>query len=280
MTAVPREPVDERPVMLVLAGRDPTGGAGVDADREAIEAAGATARTIVTTETVQDGRRVFELRPRDAGEWSAEARAVLADDDVRVVKTGLLANAAHVRAAAALARETAVPWVVDPVLAASGGEPFLDEAGVRALLEELLPTGPVLTPNLDEAEVLLATSNGGGTEPESGATEAARRVAAAEVLIAAGAGAVLLKGGHGGEDPVMDLVLARGTPAAWISHPRLVGRSLHGSGCRYASTAAAALARGESLEDAARAAASYVARLLAGSDDLPGSSVCVRRSGW
>ena len=249
------------PRVLVVAGRDPTGGAGVDADREALEAHGVRAELVVTADTDQDGVWVRAVRPRDPDEWLAEARTALSElPRPRVVKTGLLPGARHVRALAELAREAEGTFVVDPVLRASGGEVFLDESGVRALLEELLPTGPVLTPNLPEAAELAGLSSD-LCDASDAAFEA--RIEAATRLLARGAAAVLLKGGHGREDPVRNLVLAFGDDPVWTEHPRLVGRSLHGSGCRYASAVAAGLARGASVAEAARAASEYVAGLLA-----------------
>jgi hydroxymethylpyrimidine/phosphomethylpyrimidine kinase len=248
------------PTVLVIAGHDPTGGAGVDADREALEAGGAASREIVTAYTEQDGVRVRAVRPRDPRAWLAEAREVLADPagGVRVVKVGLLPGADHVYALAELAHESPCTFVVDPVLRASGGEVFLDAEGIRALCVELLPTGPVLTPNLPEAEALT------GMDGLAGASEdaMAARVRAGARLLELGAAAVLVKGGHGTEDPVRNLVLALGSDPAWTEHRRVLGGTLHGSGCRYASSVAAGLARGASLVAAARAASGYVAGLL------------------
>ncbi len=246
--------------ILVLAGHDPTGGAGVDADREAALAHGVDAHCVVTAETDQDGRQVFAIRPRDPEEWLAEARAWLRSEglgDRTVIKTGLLPGADHVHAVAQLAREFAgLCWVVDPVLASSGGTRFLDERGQAALLEELLPLGPILTPNLPEAALLTARLPKELADPK-------QRIAAGRELLDRGARAVLLKGGHGFEDPVRDLVLARGASPAWHDHARIPGASLHGSGCRYASTVAAELAQGSSLEAATDAAGRFLVALLA-----------------
>jgi hydroxymethylpyrimidine/phosphomethylpyrimidine kinase len=254
-----------KPRVLVVAGHDPSyggprGGAGVDADREAIERAGGTALCVVSAWTEQDGLRVHAVRAREAPEWLAEARRALGTGAaVRALKGGLLADAASVRAFGALAGELlpGTPVVLDPVLAASGGEPFLDAEGVAALRAELLARGPVLTPNLPEAARLA------GAELAELQRSRPARVAAARTLLALGAGAVVLKGGHADDARAADLVLARGARAVWIERPRLAGRSLHGSGCRFAATLAAELARGSDLETAARRAGDAVARLLA-----------------
>ena len=147
-------------------------------------------------------------------------------------------------------------FLVDPVIAASGGEPFLDDDGIDTLLELLLPRGPVLTPNLIEAARLS------GRDPESLVRDPAERVAAAHVLIERGASGVLVTGGHGREDPVHDLVLEPGKEPVWLEHPRIPGANLHGSGCRYASAVAVALAGGSTLTVAAAGAAEYVHGLL------------------
>ncbi len=237
-----------RPRVLVVAGHDPTGGAGVDADREALEAHGAEMIEVVTARTDQDGTRVRSIGARDPEAWLAEARTELAREPV-AVKSGLLPGADHVRALARLLDELeGIPVVVDPVLSASGGEPFLDDAGVAALVEELLPRGPVLTPNRPEARRLT-----GLDDP----------LDAAKALLERGAAAVVLKGGHADEDPVRDLVLERDAEPVWCSHPRVPGRSLHGSGCRHASALAAGLAAGLPLAEAAAAAGRYVRGLLA-----------------
>ena len=129
-----------------------------------------------------------------------------------------------------------------------GGERFLDEAGVACLREVLLPTGPILTPNLGEAAELC------GMEKKLLQTDFDSRIEAAERLLEMGAVAVLLKGGHGTEDPVRDLVLERGSEPLWRTHERVRGASMRGSGCRYGSAVAALLALGQPLSEAARRA--------------------------
>jgi len=275
------------PALLVVGGHDPTGGAGVDADREAALHLGVEARTVVTAWTRQDGRRVTSLGAREPGEWAREAREQGAFG-LPVWKSGLLPGAAHVRELARLCRaaraedrgnpatalaaarpEGSAPqggWgfgtatkpllVVDPVLAATGGEPFLDDAGIGALLEEILPLGPVLTPNLPEAARLVGARVG---ELE-GSLEA--RVAAARRLCVRGAAAVVLKGGHARDERVVDLVLVAGAEPVALSRPRVRGGGIHGSGCRYASALAAGLLRGKALSAAARAAGDWLQELL------------------
>jgi hydroxymethylpyrimidine/phosphomethylpyrimidine kinase len=245
--------------ILVVAGHDPTGGAGVDADRAAARRFGVEAECVVTAWTDQDGTRVRSVEPRAAADWLEEARYALAAP-IGALKSGLLPSAAAVRALATLLDEIAhahaVPAVVDPVLAASGGETFLDDAGIEGLLEELLPRGVILTPNLPEAARLA------GVELEHLETRPEARESAARALLERGCRAVVLKGGHASDSPVRDLVLERGREPVWFEHARVPGGGLHGSGCRFASALAAQLARGTELARAAEEAGRWLHGLL------------------
>lgn len=251
--------------VLVVAGHDPsyrgpTGGAGVDADREALERQGVEAVCVVSAWTEQDGTRVRALRPRPPEDWLGEARRA-AREPIQALKSGLLPAAAAVRALACLVDELRraapeLPVVVDPVLAATGGEPFLDEPGLAALRAELLPRRVILTPNLPEAARLT------GLPLARLQSDRSLRLEAAQALLALGARAVLLKGGHAADDPAQDLCLERDAPPLWLPHPRLPGARLHGSGCRYASTVAAALALGRGLPEAAATASAALRALL------------------
>jgi hydroxymethylpyrimidine/phosphomethylpyrimidine kinase len=247
--------------VLVIAGHDSSGRAGVDVDRRALERLGVDGAFVVTAWTIQDERGVRELGAVPPERWSAEARRAL-DERTRAVKLGLLPGSAHVHAAVELARElraraSSLPIVVDPVLAASSGTVFLDEDARRTLVAELLPRGVVLTPNLAEAAALA-----GASERDLRADPAAR-VRAAELLLERGATAVFLKGGHAAEDPVRDLLLARGAPPRWHLHARAPRARLGGSGCRYASTVAARLALGGTLAEALEEAGAWLARAFA-----------------
>lgn len=252
--------------LLVVAGHDPSyggavGGAGVDADREAAARFGVEAVCVVTAWTDQGGGRVRAIGGRPAAEWSAEATALL---DVvpfpfGALKSGLLPDAASVVALAALCERFDAarrPVVVDPVLAASGGEPFLDDEGVEALRTTLLSRGVVLTPNLVEL-ARLARVDG-----EVVAHDRSARVEAARQLLALGARAVLVKAGHG-VGPADDLLLEAGHPPRWFTRPRVSGAVLHGSGCRHASALAAQLACGAALTAASLWAARYLGERLA-----------------
>jgi hydroxymethylpyrimidine/phosphomethylpyrimidine kinase len=248
------------PSVLAIGGYDPSGGAGVEADRSAAE--GASVRAVVTAWTDQGEGGVRGVRPRPEGAWVREAEAELARQP-GAIKTGMLAGEAAVRALAELlARGAPGPVVVDPVLAPTRGAAFLDEAGRAALLERLVALADVLTPNLPEAAALV------GESPEALAADDTRRLHAAAELLRRGAAAVVLKGGHADGAEARDLVLAAGGEPLWIARPRLPG-GVRGSGCRFASSLAASLAAGASLEEAARRAGDRVAALIAARGAAP-----------
>ena len=257
---------DLRVRLLIVSGRDPSG-AGIDADLAAAREPWIEAIPIVTAETDQDASGVRSIGARDPNAWLEEARAAAGLKSsvvIDAIKFGLLPGPDHVRAARDLVRELRIvskreiPAVVDPVIAASSGGRFLDWAGVEALRRDLVPCGVVLTPNLPETAEIVSVVPLSRliTAPET-------RLAAARELLALGAVGVVIKGGHGEEDPVADLVAEPERPARWLDHPRIPA-TIRGSGCRFATRLAAELGRGASLaeaaEEAGRAVAGEIAR--------------------
>jgi hydroxymethylpyrimidine/phosphomethylpyrimidine kinase len=245
------------PRVLVVAGRDPSG-AGVDADRDALSSLALSADFVVTAETDQDDRGVRSMGARDPAQWGSEADERAARG-ISALKLGLLPGTAHVaRAARLVARLPGGTHVVlDPVIAASSGARFLDTAGVEALRGELLGAGVIVTPNLPEAAELARVPLA------ELARDPAARIDAARVLLGLGAAGVVLKGGHGHENPVRDLVLVPGFRPVWSEHPRTPGGGIRGSGCRFASRLAGELALGTPLDRAAQAAGEFVAGRIA-----------------
>lgn len=244
---------------MVVAGADSSGRAGIAADREAIEAQGLGMQSVVSVWTRQDASGVSSFSPLEPETWEAEAARLL-DRDPAALKFGLLPGPLHLQAAARLsarALERGIPVVLDPVLGSSSGFAFLDAVGVTCLRAQLLVQRLVLTPNLPEAAQLAGWSPAPGR-----VARPVERLEMAQRMLDLGVRAVLLKGGHGAEDPVQDLVLERGTAAHWHSHRRLAGRSLGGSGCRYASCVAAGLAQGLGMREAAALAGDYVLQRL------------------
>lgn len=244
--------------VLVIAGRDSSGGAGVDADLDAARLAGASLRVVVTAETEQCASGLIELGARAPEDWVAEAEAQI-ELGVSAIKFGLLPGAEHIEAAAKLisrarARRPDLAVVVDPVLGPTHGGRFLDDVGVRALLEILLPTGCVLTPNMDEAAELT------GRTIEELSRDLGARIEAAEELLARGARGVVLKGGHS-EGPLLDLVCEEGAEPHWLRFERSPG-ALRGTGCRHATFVAWGLGGGERLVQAASEAGAQIGSLM------------------
>lgn len=243
--------------LLIVAGHDPSG-AGIDADREAAESLGVRAHAIVTARTEQDDHGVYAVGARPASAWFGEALAALErDTSIGALKLGLLPGVEHVRAAVELVRRARVPVVLDPVISASSGRRFLFAEAVDVLARELLAEPVIVTPNLPEAAELtgvpLARLLAGERE----------RIAVARTLLERGASAVVLKGGHGSEDPVLDLVVRPGEDPLALRRPRVPGGGIRGSGCRFASHLAAALVLGRPLEQAAGEAGTWVGERIA-----------------
>jgi hydroxymethylpyrimidine/phosphomethylpyrimidine kinase len=233
--------------VLIIAGSDSGGGAGVQADIKTVTALGGYAATAITAITVQNTLGVSAVHEAPLALVLAQARAVLEDIGADVVKTGMLARAETVEAVAGLISEADVPAVVDPVMVAKGGASLLEDRAVAAVRETLVPRAALLTPNAPEAEALT------GLKVEDLAGQ--RR--AAEALMAMGAGAVLLKGGHVPGPTVRDLLIGPEGERVFES-TRIETRHTHGTGCTLASACAAGLAQGMTLEAAVERARLYV----------------------
>ena len=236
-------------VVMTIAGNDPSGGAGIQADIEAIGAMGCHPAPVITSLTVQDTRNATRIEPVAPELVLAQAEAVLADSDVKAIKLGLLATVDIALAVAdLLARHAHIPVVLDPVLIAGGGARLAEAAITGAMRERLVPRALVVTPNTDEMRALVPDA------PDL--DEAARRLAAL------GTGFVLLKGAHEDTPTVVNrLVDAQGVVERW-EWPR-EGGGFHGSGCTLASAVAAGIARGREPLDAAADAQAFVQDALA-----------------
>ncbi|MEZ3144959.1 bifunctional hydroxymethylpyrimidine kinase/phosphomethylpyrimidine kinase [Halobaculum sp. MBLA0143] len=245
---------DDRPVVLTVAGSDSGGGAGVQADVVTATACGAFATSVVTSVTAQNTRGVASTHVLPVAEVRAQLDAVFDDFDVAAVKTGMLATAEMVELVTEYARERDVPFVVDPVMVAASGDRLLDPAAESAY-ETLLAESAVVTPNAGEATVLT------GVKPES--ADDLRQVG--EELVASGADAALVKGGHVETDPVRDVLVRRGdddTETDTFTHPRVDTDATHGSGCTLSSAIAAELAGGATTTAAVDAATDRLARAV------------------
>ena len=240
------------PRLLVIAGSDSSGGAGIQADIKTAMALGAYASTAVTAVTAQDTRNIHDIHPIPADFILHQIRLVLADPGADAIKTGMLGSAATIELVAGALASTGLPLVVDPVMVATGGARLLDLGAVAALKRFLLPLTTLLTPNLPEAEVLI-----GRAIPDVAAMHGA-----AETLLTLGVPAVLLKGGHGSGDVLVDL-LATADGILSFERPRLPTRHTHGTGCTLATAVAAGLAAGMPLAAAVLRARNYVQAAIA-----------------
>lgn len=242
-------------MVLIVAGLDPSGGAGLIADVATVVAAGLHPAAIATALTVQDSARCHSFRAMAAELVGAQLDALIADLPIAAVKIGMLGDGAVAREVArALAPLVArgVPLVLDPVLRASFGAVLLDGDPLAAL-GPLLPLAELITPNRDEAQALT----GRPVEDRAG------QLAAAKAVRALGPRAVLVKGGHLEGDPVIDLLLDEGEPLLFSS-PRRPGTTPHGTGCALSTEIACALALGQSLRAAVVRAHRRVADRIAG----------------
>ena len=237
--------------VLIIAGSDSSGGAGVQADIKTVTILGGYAATAITAVTVQNTLGVAAVHPIPTPIIIAQARAVLDDIGADAIKTGMLGSAEVVEAVAALVAGIGIPVVVDPVMIAKGGAALLEPRAIAALRGALIPAAALLTPNAPEAAAL--TGLGVVT------TDDLRR--AGEWLLEHGARAVLMKGGHVAGAEVTDVLM---TPAGetTFTGPRLAARHTHGTGCTLASACAAGLAQGLSLDEAVARAWAYVAEAI------------------
>jgi hydroxymethylpyrimidine kinase/phosphomethylpyrimidine kinase len=238
--------------VLIIAGSDSGGGAGIQADIKAVAVAGGHAMTAITALTAQNTMGVHAVHPVPLYFVAAQVRAVVDDIGLDAVKTGMLHSVELVELVASLLAEVTVPVVVDPVMVAKGGDRLLSSEAVDALRGLLLPRAALVTPNLDEAEELLGRP----------VRDRAAMAQAATDLVAMGAGAVLVKGGHLSGDP--GDVLHDGRDLHFFSAPRIDTPHTHGTGCTLASAIATGLAQGLAMRDAVERARLVVRRGIAG----------------
>jgi hydroxymethylpyrimidine/phosphomethylpyrimidine kinase len=241
------------PTALTIAGSDSGGGAGIQADLKTFAALGVYGTSAITAVTAQNTERVTGVHLLPPSFVVQQIDAVASDIAVDAVKTGMLGTAAMVDAVAGALERWALPRVVvDPVMVAKSGDRLIAEDAIDAVRGRLLPLAIVITPNRLEAEVLL----GAGVRTREDAAEAAR------ALVARGAMAAVVKGGHFDEPEVVDL-LFDGRAFHEFRHARQDTRNTHGSGCTFASAIAASLARGAELPAAVQEASDYVAGAIA-----------------
>jgi hydroxymethylpyrimidine/phosphomethylpyrimidine kinase len=247
--------------VLIVAGSDSGGGAGIQADLKTVTALGGYGMTAVTALTAQNTMGVFGIHDIAVDFIVQQITLVLDDIGADALKTGMMGSPEVIEAVADALGPTArrVPLVVDPVMVAKGGHALLEPQAEDALRDRLVPLAAVLTPNIPEAEALL-----GRTIADVEAMEAAGRA-----LLDLGPGAVLMKGGHLDGATVTDLLVTpHGTQR--FEGPRIDTKSTHGTGCTLASALACSLAQGRDLPAAVARARAYVRRAMETAPGLGG----------
>ena len=244
------EPTPTPPRVLTIAGSDSGGGAGIQADLKTFAAHGVYGTSAITAITAQNTREVRAVEEVSPALVAAQIDAVFDDVGADAVKIGMLSSAAIVRAVAGrLAHHRPTHVVLDPVMVAKSGAPLLQGDAIEALREELLPLATLVTPNLPETECLTGLAIGDSPRAEA-------LLEAAQALAERGP-AVLIKGGHGRGDEVLDLLCDSAGSRRFV-HPRIDSTSTHGTGCTLSSAIAARLAAGEDLREAVRGAVDYL----------------------
>jgi hydroxymethylpyrimidine/phosphomethylpyrimidine kinase len=247
------------PIAVTIAGSDSGGGAGIQADLKTFSALGVYGASVITAVTAQNTNGVNAIHEVPPAFIAAQMDAVFSDLAVAAVKIGMLGNAAAIMAVAAgLERHNQTNVVLDPVMAATCGRRLLAADAIETLRTELLPRARVITPNLPEAAALLEARE---------AADENEMLAQAGRLIALGANAVLMKGGHAGGAESTDLLVTAAASIRVIG-ARVATRNTHGTGCTLSAAIAAGLARGRGLTEAVRDAKDYLNSAIGAADRL------------
>jgi hydroxymethylpyrimidine/phosphomethylpyrimidine kinase len=247
------------PIALTIAGSDCSGGAGIQADLKTFAACGVYGATVITALTAQNTKGVTGIHQVPADFVTAQIDAVFGDLDVKAVKIGMVSQRAAIEAiVAGLKRWSPGHVVLDPVMVATSGDPLLALDAIEALRLKLIPRAVLITPNLPEAAALL---------DEQIASSASQIESQGKRLLAMGASAVLIKGGHGkGAESIDYLIREAGVVA--LAAPRIATKNTHGTGCSLSSAIAAGLAKGDDLETAVRNAKTWISAAIAAADRL------------
>ena len=238
----------ERKAVLVIGGSDSSGGAGVTRDLRVLTDCGVDALCAITAVTAQTNARTGTIHHIPANLIEEQLAAAFTTRTINAIKVGMLGTAATVQAVASSLPDSAGAIVIDPVLVASSGGTLLDDDGIKAMREHLLPRTTLFTPNIPEAATLLR---------ERAAGDVNTMIEQAQRLLRMGPQAVLLKGGHASGDEALDVLVWNDGDSLILASPRSTARR-RGTGCAFASAAAASLARGASINEACRAAKRYI----------------------
>lgn len=247
------------PIALTIAGTDPTGGAGIQADLKTFAALRVYGASVITALVAQNTRGVQDIHDVPVDFIAAQMASVFTDLDVRAVKIGMLSQRRVIETVAeGLDEHGAETVVLDPVMVAASGDALLAPDAVAALRDVLLPRASVITPNLPEAAKLLDAPV---------ATDEAEMAEQGRALLSLGARAVLIKGGHAEGDEAIDLLVTAGESLRFSAR-RTATRNTHGTGCTLSSAVTAGLARGLEMGDAVREAKAYISEAIRHSDTL------------
>jgi len=245
-------------VALTIAGSDCSGGAGIQADLKVFSALGVYGASVITAITAQNTFGVQATTPVDMQLVAQQIHAVLSDLDVAAIKTGMLHNADIVEVVCGALQGCTIPLVVDPVMVASSGKRLLSENAIMVLKEKLVPMATLITPNLDEAAVLLDCAV---------AKTIADMEQQAKQLLKLGCGAVLLKGGHLTHKHSADILLGKHLHKRF-DFEKIDTTNTHGTGCTLSAAIAAHLARGADMLSAVTQARDYLREALLHADEL------------
>jgi hydroxymethylpyrimidine/phosphomethylpyrimidine kinase len=245
--------------VLIIAGSDSGGGAGIQADIKTVSMLDAYAATAITALTAQNTEGVFGVLPIPPDFIRRQIEVVLDDIGADAIKTGMLHDAAVIETIVAVLQRRAarIPLVVDPVMVAKGGARLIDPDALETLKGLLIAQADVITPNLPEAGILCGMTIG----------DTAGMRAAGEALLDLGCRAALVKGGHLSGETVSDVLVTKSGAKVWESE-RIATRHTHGTGCTLASAVAAGLAQGLAVESAVDRARAYVQRAIASAPGL------------
>ena len=247
------------PIAVTIAGSDSGGGAGIQADLKTFSALGVYGASVLTALTAQNTLGVQGIHDVPPGFVAQQMDSVFSDLPVAAVKIGMLSRTAVIEAVAAgLDRHGAANVVLDPVMVATSGDRLLSSDAVEAIRAALMPRALLVTPNLPEAAALL-DADLATTEDEA--------LRQGQAILARGARAVLMKGGHGSSAESVDLLIDR-AGVERLAAPRVATRNTHGTGCTLSAAIAAGLAKGLSLREAVKEAKSYVQAAIAAADTL------------
>ncbi|WP_416138770.1 bifunctional hydroxymethylpyrimidine kinase/phosphomethylpyrimidine kinase [Halomonas sp. HK25] len=247
------------PNVLTIAGSDPSGGAGIQADLKTFSALGAYGTSVITALTAQNTRGVTGVHPVPAAFIAAQLETLLDDVRIDAVKIGMVASLEVAEVIREALNRHRPRWVVlDPVMVAKSGDILVGDAGIHAVREVLVPLADLITPNLPEAAVLLDAPVPGDRDG---------MLALAPALRALGASSALLKGGHLSGEECPDLLISADA-TTWVEGARVDTTNLHGTGCTLSSAITARLARGDSLLEAVAGAKQWLGEALAASRRL------------